>query len=951
MDEMNRLTEIQNNFIERNVLPYVWRAKLSQTEYEGLKDALKNLFAQCKGVRGAKVNYVREYAVAITVYIAEWFKREYQGNGQEESVFDSINVGNNVNVRRELWQSLGQHIDQERFLCQAGQTTRYLRSIYVLGGFPLRRINANNPKEFIALLQQEQQLEESRLRDVFGVGGTAVLRSFTQEDGSLYQYKKCIVDEGSLPLDETDVQCFQEFTKQIEERYSKKDRNKFRLDWEACYYNKQLALSLQLSLSNNESTTDVERCNISSETARSWGLGDQKDLTITVKNGDTTLRTITFYKQRDGSYSSYMGYHSYLLATDIKEGYCKVLRGGETTNRLDFGRPITIACGDRDVQCFDINSVLRFRYIKHFRWTTSNRKGRLAMFIPFANELEIQEDGLIDSSDHSESMWIPIHRSLSGCTYRGNPVDADPYIEGELIVEPKELIYQESIHYWDDCYVKYKDELVYLIQDLDALEVKIKDSQGIRVLRKDEYTRDDSPKSDENNEYGCCYTVSVTLRENRLKKKTVSCYRIWNGFNPTVQELDQGDDSQQVSTEKQYDRDNDLLYRVYVGAEGVYNKETNKILGRNSGVIKFLKHYVYRDAKGQSRSIYLEYRDNATTCVFNDWRESDPRYITNRDVCIRPFSTREIVPIDGRYRIQLPQEGGDILRDCDFRYAPFSDLCKEQTVKVEIETTHNGRFAVLNFEPCQGSDGILFQSLEDRGLNPDYYIRPLYIPNPDNNNGTRPSQNNRIRKRNERIEKYHQELLRRGNYDEAIRSFNFAIKHDLYFVVLDWLCALVYEANATVLVNFYFRYLSYCQKKDIAPDFLSLHRLSRELLFDWWMIPISEWRKHQGRIEDIVALLQSKPIVGASKEEEEESKQRLVATLKQAIEARNPMQFTVNGRADASSEEIANAIRDRGQRRNRNPFCRDENDKSWQTRKAISFSFVAVEQILNINDR
>lgn len=947
---MGNLKDIQDDLISRKVLPYVWRAKLSQTEYEGLKDALKNLFAQRKGVRNAKVNYVREYAVAITVYIAEWFKREYQGYGQEESVFDSINVGNNVS--RELWQSLGQH--QEHFLYQTGKTTRYLDSIYVLGGLPLRRINANNPKEFIALLQQEQQLEEGRLRDVFGAGGTAVLRSFSQEDGSLYQYKKYIIDEGSLPLDETDVQCFQEFTKQIEERYSKKDRNKFRLDWEACYYNKQLALSLQLTLSNNESTTDVERCNISSETARSWGVEDQKDLTIIVKNGDTTLRTITFHKQRDGSYSSYMGYHSYLLATDIKEGYCRILREtAEVTNRLDFGQAITIACGDRDVQCFDINSVLRFRYIKHFRWTTSNRKGRLALFIPFADELDIQDGSLMNSSDHNEFMWIPIHRSLSGCTYRGKPVDADPYIEGVLIVEPRELIHQTTIHYWDGCYVKYKDELVYLIQDLDALEVKIKDSQGIRVLRKDEYTRVDSPKSDENNEYGCCYAVSVALRENRLKKKTISCYRIWENFNPTVQELGQGDDFQQVSTEQQYDRDRDLLYRVYVGAEGVYNKETNKMLGQNSGVIKFLKHYVYRDANGHSSSIYLENRDRATTCVFNDWRESEQRYITiNGDIHIRPFSTKEIVRNEGQYRIQLPGEGEDILRDCDFRYAPFSDLCKEQIVKVEIETTHSGRFAVLNFEPCQGSDGLLFQSLEDRGLKPDYYIRPLYIPNPDNDNGARPSQNNRIRKRNERIEKY-QELLCRENYDEAFKSFNFAIKHDLYFVVLDWLCALVYKADATVLVNFYFRYLSYCKEKDIAPDFLSLHRLSRELLFDWWMIPISEWRKHRGRIEDIEALLQSKPIIGVGKEEEEESKQRLVATLKRAIEARKSMPFTVKRKTDAFSKEIANAICDRGQLRNSSPSCRGKNDKSWQTRKAILFSFVEVERILTLttNDK
>lgn len=171
---MGNLKDIQDDLISRKVLPYVWRAKLSQTEYEGLKDALKNLFARCNGVRKEEVKYVKGYAVAITVYVAEWFKREYQGNRKEESVFNSINIGKNRS--ENIWEALTSHINKDCFLYRTDQTTRYLDSIYVLGGLPLRLINANNPKEFIALLQQEQQLEESRLRDVFGVGGTAVLR-------------------------------------------------------------------------------------------------------------------------------------------------------------------------------------------------------------------------------------------------------------------------------------------------------------------------------------------------------------------------------------------------------------------------------------------------------------------------------------------------------------------------------------------------------------------------------------------------------------------------------------------------------------------------------------------------------------------------------------------------------------------------------------------------------
>ena len=99
--------------------PYVWRLRLTEDEYRQLG---AYVMANTKAIN-------REYAILAIIYIAEWYKREYDGN-----------VSNPLgNVSAEsLWKASG--FDTTTYVYKAKKTYRHLESIFMLGGLPMSYI-------------------------------------------------------------------------------------------------------------------------------------------------------------------------------------------------------------------------------------------------------------------------------------------------------------------------------------------------------------------------------------------------------------------------------------------------------------------------------------------------------------------------------------------------------------------------------------------------------------------------------------------------------------------------------------------------------------------------------------------------------------------------------------------------------------------------------------------
>ena len=135
-------------------------------------------------------------------------------------------------------------------------------------------------------------------------------------------------------------------------------------------------------------------------------------------------------------------------------------------------------------------------------------------------------------------------------------------------------------------------------------------------------------------------------------------------------------------------------------------------------------------------------------------------------------------------------------------------------------------------------DGLLFQSLGDLSRTNSFYA-PIFI----SRKGKKPDKKDKIRARQERLDRYVEQSIWSNNY--IYIQFDIACKHNLYFALFDALLCMIWDKNNH---NFYSRkraivrdrlavflngYISYCKSLTLDINILGLIRLSREFQFDW----------------------------------------------------------------------------------------------------------------------
>ena len=105
--------------------PYVWLLKLSEADFSELEGCLNDI-ASANDI-SALVS--PQYAVATTIYIAEWYKRKYQ-SGNSNPLVEKLDL-------KALWTNTG--INQKLYLYHDDKgDKRWLYSIYVLGGLAIK---------------------------------------------------------------------------------------------------------------------------------------------------------------------------------------------------------------------------------------------------------------------------------------------------------------------------------------------------------------------------------------------------------------------------------------------------------------------------------------------------------------------------------------------------------------------------------------------------------------------------------------------------------------------------------------------------------------------------------------------------------------------------------------------------------------------------------------------
>ena len=176
---------------------FFWQYRLGLTTYERIKELLIALDL------GKNTKLVKRYSFHIALYLAEWFKREYDGYLCERGL-DQLGISS---IKSKLiWENA--HFD-ESYLINSGQN-EWLFSMYVLGGFPVKYVC--RVTRFDALfksiwtIRQGDEIDEEVINDISNSfdSNNSVYQMSLLPGGSLFEYINRIIDE-DCPLADEDI--------------------------------------------------------------------------------------------------------------------------------------------------------------------------------------------------------------------------------------------------------------------------------------------------------------------------------------------------------------------------------------------------------------------------------------------------------------------------------------------------------------------------------------------------------------------------------------------------------------------------------------------------------------------------------------------------------------------------------------------------------------------------
>jgi hypothetical protein len=107
---------------------FFWQCQITETRYNKIKEGLISLHFENKDRK-----FIRHHAFHISLFLAEWFKREYDGY-QCERGLDALGLTSQKSTIIWKYSNL-----PDEYLINSGQDER-LFSMYILGGFPVKYI-------------------------------------------------------------------------------------------------------------------------------------------------------------------------------------------------------------------------------------------------------------------------------------------------------------------------------------------------------------------------------------------------------------------------------------------------------------------------------------------------------------------------------------------------------------------------------------------------------------------------------------------------------------------------------------------------------------------------------------------------------------------------------------------------------------------------------------------
>jgi len=840
---------------------FIWQKRISLAKYEKIKEGLIALHLEEKNAK-----FIRRYAFYIVVFLAEWFKREYDGYQNERGL---SMIGINSQQSKRIWEDAKL---PNSYLINSG-VNEWLFSIYVLGGFPIsyiRRVRRFDTLfNSIWTLRQGDDIDDEILEDISNSFDTnnSVYQESMKRGGSLFAYIEDLLDD-EIPLSEDDRQI--EPYKYFCEMLSEGKRT--------CYNN---YLSCSWSIYTDEISEDIDayinvkigpkknRCYIPYDCILQWNIGSEiKEFVLGLETDTGTKSEQTIRFSKEGKY--YVGWGDYTslsMLFDIRNTTSiKVLLYDATDIDRENGKAI--------LEPFIFPDKCQFyKSSSPYRWSSLTNTSAPSGILFNINRFQII-DGKENSrylvraiNDDNGWMWVRIHDVVT-------LIDIET--EKEYIYNSKQGVLsitfakQKGISYNDNGEVQHvsmNEDGTFIIETIPLMlgvngikQVKLHPFEANMKAQKVTNYEVEFKQSGWNYEkltsrnvpeYGiihlkikhkdykpvikkCYFVPQQDILKRKLEAKrivfTMAGIDIWKPENDEYIK----DSGALIYDNDEYDHSSDTIpFRIGTKTDyivlDVYRADNCREISFRD--LNGNLHVIKKSGKVEIPLI-IKNRFSVRIIDENGVRRAEPgaHVLLNNDFISGNHNLRYIYKDDTdeeiRYYLYTSKSVAGLNRSIlrispkhknNYQFYYWSGNAKEQPVKLETTYQEDSEHLEIPLD-CLNNQGkgIVFQSLKD--AIPPNYVYPYY-----------PSQS---------VWTYL--VSRTASDEEIIQSLRIAKEHNVYFSQFYPLYTLFnrYD-NGRELVRIGLKYLQLYNKID---DILSLHRFASEFHFEWMFLPYRYWK-------------------------------------------------------------------------------------------------------------
>lgn len=848
----------------RSCMPYVWKLRISQDNYQKLKSKLKSV---CEAYGSKKQRLLEQHAEKLLAYVAEWYRREYtarEGNAIKE-------ISRYISAK-EIFDSCPRWND---FVYSGESNDCWLYSMYVLGGLPIKyssyTLSVLYDKIFDAINGNPEALDS-----VQNFNNAAFKESLENSNGSLRLFVESIVN-GDLPFCEEDLELdeVKTFIERIKEGHKRSRLKKYRLEWIVNYDGLSEYGDRRLRILFNPELPGELHGSISySRMTKSWNIPNAEDIPsfkiLCRINDNEPFAIINYSNQWNGFFVGW-----------ATEDYVDIPRSKVPVtyiNKIDI--ILSYQANDKEFSQVIQTEEYKVPYIQFYptdeicEWSSLVRYGNLsavAFRMPLHSDMSSELQFSDNSDDADRYGWKTfvdkcLLEDIDDKTYslrrKGDSIEISPRLKKQTICYNQGLVK----------YVKRSETTnIPLILGIDGVEIKryeIDKDEPIILKREDyqlEYKTPDSTRYTEwTNPPQGFITIRVTSNEQTSK---LDAYYLPSTYTDAIKRSIPNHEIRFDQSIRNIYNDNigvlnscfrDIDYSDRTDSSDPFNKYVDEIIFRIGDSNEYIELPVYRpyirkvlsfngkpifvsENKDKVFSVAMVNSDRMSVHVidehgkktypkqnvgFCDFEEEISWINDNTNMVINNDSIKYNI-CDDNSNSGLDKGRIRVSREFKDEYKFFFWPVNKWSEPIEIDTEYDSSCETLVINSKYLAEtGIIFQSLNE--LNPPRYWKPVIT----------------------RANKYAE-----FTYDikTQIMCLDIAIKHGVYFKIFRPLYKIVPDTGGlqdSCIVEFFFEYAKSKNNNLSDIEWHGLYRFADEFMFDWLFLARSEWMRYTSKNRD-----------------------------------------------------------------------------------------------------